>query len=142
MIPAPMSTTAEYPRRMDRPPGVPAEFDVRTVVFLIRPDNPPAFDEDALDALQVQHLAFVADLASRGITAANGPMRDQTDVRVRGISVYTVGVDEALAIAREDPMVRAGWLRLEAAQWCVAAGKIAFPMHDGPVGEVVGFDDL
>lgn len=131
-----------YARRMTRPEGVPATFDVRTFVFLLRPDDPPQFVDDDLDALQLEHLAFGADLAARGITAANGPMRSQTDVRLRGMSVYTVGVDDALAIAGEDPMVRAGWLRVEAAQWCVAEGKIAFPMYDGTVGELVAFDEL
>ncbi len=127
---------------MERPPGVPAEFDVRTVVFLIRPDDPPQLDKATVQDLQGRHLAFGADLAARGITAANGPMRSQTDERLRGMSVYTVGVEEALAIASQDPMVRAGWLRLEAARWCVAAGKITFPTYDGDVGEVVPFERL
>lgn len=127
---------------MDRPPGVPAEFDVRTFVFLLRSDDPPDLRGQELDDLQLQHLAFGADLAARGVTVANGPMRNQSDVRMRGMSVYTVGVDEALGIASEDPMVRAGWLRVDAAQWCVAAGKVEFPMHDGPVGDVVAFEDL
>ena len=127
---------------MTRPPGAPAEFDVRTLVFLIRPEHPPDLDEATVDDLQVRHLAFGADLAARGITAANGPMRSQTDERLRGMSVYTVGVGEALAIAGRDPMVQAGWLRVEAAQWCVAAGKVAFPLYDGPVGDLVPFERL
>ncbi len=121
---------------------MPAEFDVRTVVFLIRPDDPPDFDGATLDELQRQHLAFGADLAARGITAANGPMREQTDERLRGMSVYAVGVTEALAIAGQDPMVRAGWLRVEAASWCVAADRVAFPKHPGQVGRRVAFADL
>ena len=121
---------------------MPAEFDVRTLVFLIRPDDAPEFDEAALDALQLRHLAYGADLAARGITVANGPMRHQTDERLRGMSVYTVGVDEALAIAEQDPMVQAGRLRVKAASWCVAAGRVAFPEHDGPVGRRISFAEL
>jgi hypothetical protein len=127
---------------MTRPPGVPAEFDVRTLVFLIRPDDPPQLEEATLQDLQLRHLQFGADLAARGITAANGPMRSQTDERLRGMSVYAVDVDEALAIASQDPMVQVGWLRLEAAGWCVAAGKIVFPRYDGQVGDVVPFEQL
>ena len=66
---------------------MPAEFDVRTLVFLIRPDDAPEFDEAALDALQLRHLAYGADLAARGITVANGPMRHQTDERLRGMKL-------------------------------------------------------
>ncbi len=121
---------------------MPAAFDVRTLVFLLRPENPPDLAEETLADLQRRHLAYGADLAARGITAANGPMRQQTDERLRGMSVYTVGVEEALATAREDPMVRAGWLTVEAARWCVAEGRIAFPQYPRPVGEVVPFEEL
>ncbi len=125
-----------------RPVGAPAEFDVRTLVFLYRGEAPPELDEAALDDLQRRHLAYGADLNARGVTVANGPLRSQSDVRLRGMSVYTVGVSEALAIAEQDPMVRAGWLRVEAARWCVAAGRITFPQHDGPVGDRVPFERL
>ena len=121
---------------------MPAEFDVRTLVFLIRADGAPNLDDDALDALQRRHLAYGADLAARGITVANGPMRRQSDVRLRGMSVYTVGADEALAIASQDPMVLAGHLRVEVALWCVGAGKVAFPLHAEPVGQRLTFEQM
>ena len=35
---------------MERPPGAPAVFDVRTVVYLRRGDHPPELDEDASTA--------------------------------------------------------------------------------------------
>ncbi|GAA4348864.1 hypothetical protein GCM10023145_09740 [Angustibacter luteus] len=131
-----------YVRLVDRPPGVPAEFDVRTVVFLVRADDPPELADDELDDLQREHLAYGFSLAERGITVANGPMREQSDERLRGMSVYTVGRDEALRIAGLDPMVQAGWLRVEVARWCVAAGKVAFPRHPEQVGDVVAFEHL
>lgn len=121
---------------------MPASFDVRTLVLLLRPDDPPAIDDATLDDLQLRHLAFYADLAARGVVAANGPMRSQTDERLRGMTVYTTGVAEALAIAGDDPLVRAGRLRLEAARWCVAEGDVAFPRQPGPVGDVVPFECL
>ena len=100
-------------------------FDVRTVVYLRRGDHPPELDEDA-----------------RGIIAANGPLLDQSDPSMRGMSVYTVPVDEARRLAESDPAVRAGRFRVDVARWCVAAGRVAFPEHDGPVGERVRFEDL
>jgi len=47
---------------MDRPPGVPETFDVRTVVYLRRGEHPPDLDDEASTALQHAHLAHLADL--------------------------------------------------------------------------------
>ncbi len=77
-----------YDAEMQPPPGVPRDFDVRTIVFLVRPD------------------------------------------------------DEALALARQDRSVLAGRLRIEAARWWTAAGRISFPQHDGPVGERLSLGDM
>ncbi len=127
---------------MERPPGVPAEFDVRTVVYLRRGDHPPELDEDASTALHHAHLAHLADLIERGIIAANGPLRDQSDPTLRGMSVWTVPIDEARRLAESDPAVQAGRFRVDVARWCVAAGRVAFPEQDNPVGDRVRFEDL
>jgi len=127
---------------MDRPPGVPESFDVRTVVHLRRGEHPPELDDDASTALHHAHLAYLADLGRRGIIAANGPLLDQSDPTMRGMSVYTVGPDEARRLAEQDPAVRAGRFRVDVARWAVAAGRIAFPEQHGPVGERIRFEDL
>jgi len=57
-----------------------------------------------------------------GTLLANGPLRDQTEPRFRGISIYALPLDEALAIANQDPMVRAGWFAIEGARWTLARG--------------------
>src|SRR6478609_1980607 len=92
---------------MERPPGAPGVFGVRTVVYLRRGDHPPELDEDASTALHHAHLAHLGDLVARGIIAANGPLLDQSDPTMRGMSVYTVPVDEARRLAESDPAVRA-----------------------------------
>ena len=127
---------------MERPPGVPAEFDVRTVVYLRRGDHPPELDEEASTALHHAHLAHIAGLIDRGVIAANGPLRDQSDETIRGMSVWTVGPGEARRLAETDPAVKAGRFRVDVARWCVSAGRIAFPEYDGPVGHRVRFEDL
>ena len=127
---------------MDRPPGVPETFDVRTVVYLRRGAHPPELDDEASTALHHAHLAHLAGLGRRGIVAANGPLLDQSDPTMRGMSVYTVGPDEARRLAEQDPAVRAGRFRVDVARWAVAAGRIAFPEQDDPVGERVDYDDL
>ena len=127
---------------MDPPPGVPETFDVRTVVYLRRGEHPPELDEEASTALHHAHLAHLADLGRRGVIAANGPLLDQSDPTIRGMSVYTVGPDEARRLAEQDPAVLAGRFRVDVARWAVAAGRIAFPERATPVGERVRYEDL
>jgi uncharacterized protein YciI len=127
---------------MERPAGVPASFDVRTVVYLRRGSTPPDLDEEASTALHHAHLAYLADLGRRGIIAANGPLLDQSDETMRGMSVYTVDADEARRLAEQDPAVRAGRFRVDVARWAVATGRIAFPEQERPVGRLVRFEDL
>jgi uncharacterized protein YciI len=125
-----------------RPAGVPESFDVRTVVYLRRGTNPPDLPEAESTALHHAHLAHLAELGRRGIIAANGPLLDQSDATMRGMSVYTVPPDEARRLAEQDPAVRAGRFRVDVARWAVASGLVAFPGADGPVGERVRFEDL
>jgi hypothetical protein len=127
---------------MEKPPGVPDTFDVRTVVFLMRADDPPAMTDDELDELQGRHLAYGASLFARGLTVANGPMTEQSDDTFRGMTVYAVGRDEALELASDDPSVRAGRLRVEVVRWWTGADRVAFPQHDGQVGDRLRFEDM
>ena len=89
---------------------IPERFDERTVIFLVRPPDAPSFSEEELDRLQIEHLTHLRRLKRRGVLLANGPLDEQTDVSYRGIGIYGVPLEEALALANDDPMVRpAGW---------------------------------
>jgi uncharacterized protein YciI len=105
---------------------VPESFDEHTVLFLVRPANAPAFSEEELDRLQVEHLTYLRGLKRQGALITNGPLRDQTDERMRGMSVYRVPLEQALALAREDPMVRAGRLEVHGATWMTQSGTARF----------------
>jgi uncharacterized protein len=105
---------------------VPEAFDEHTVIFLVRPPDAPSFTEKELDRLQLEHLTYLRDLARRGLLVSNGPLTDQTDARYRGISIYGVPLEEALTLARADPMVRAGRLAIDGARWLTAAGTAHF----------------
>jgi uncharacterized protein YciI len=124
------------------PPGVPAVFDVRTVVFLRRGSDPPHLPEHQSEALHRAHLAYLAGLGDRGLIAANGPLLDQSDESMRGMSVYTVDAAEARRLAEQDPAVRAGRFRVDVARWAVGTGRVSFPTASGPVGDRVRFEDL
>ena len=96
---------------------VPDRFDEHTIIFLVRPADAPPFTDEALDRLQIEHLTYLRNLQREGVLIANGPLDDQTDERLPGISVYAVALTQALELARADPMVRAGRLAIEGARW-------------------------
>jgi hypothetical protein len=105
---------------------VPEQRDEHTFVLLIRPPDAPDFTDDELDRLQVEHLTYLRDLARRGLLIANGPLVDQSNPRVRGVSIYSVPLEQALEHANADPMVKAGRLLIEGARWTTAAGDARF----------------
>jgi uncharacterized protein len=105
---------------------IPEVFDEHTVIFLVRPPDAPSFTEEELDRLQVEHLTYLRELKRRGVLVTNGPLSDQTDERYRGISIYGVPLDEAVALAQADPMVRAGRLAVDGARWMTQAGTARF----------------
>lgn len=105
---------------------VPERFDEHTIIFLVRAPDRPDPGEEELDRLQEAHLTYLRDLQRRGFIVANGPLTEQTDARMRGISIYSVPLAEALELANADPMVRAGWLAIDGARWLTAAGSARF----------------
>ena len=105
---------------------IPETFVEHTIVFLVRPEHPPPFSEEELDRLQIEHLTYLRGLHRRGVLIANGPLAEQTDEGMRGISIYVVPLADALELANADPMVRAGRLRIEGARWMTATGAARF----------------
>jgi len=105
---------------------IPERFDEHTILFLVRSADAPAMSEEELDQLQAEHLTYLRDLKRRGLLITNGPLAEQTDDRMRGVSIYGVPLDEALALARADPMVRAGRLEVKGARWWTAEGTARF----------------
>lgn len=120
---------------MPRDPNIPDEFDVFTVVLLRRPANAPEMPEHELDALQSRHLAYRAKLRHDGVLVANGPLREQSDASLRGLSIFACDLDEARRLSDLDPSVRARRLTYDVFEWWVAAGTLAFPGVAQTVGE-------
>jgi uncharacterized protein YciI len=120
---------------MPRDPNIPDAFDVYTIVLLRRPPNAPGFTEAELDALQARHLAYRAELRRQGVLVVNGPLSEQSDVSLRGLSVFACSLEEAARLNDGDPSVQAGRLSYDLMEWWVAAGSLAFPEAEMAVGD-------
>jgi uncharacterized protein len=119
---------------MPRDPNIPDAFDVYTLVLLRRPADSPDMPEAELDALQARHLAYRAGLRRNGLLVVNGPLGEQSDPAMRGLSIFACDADEARRLSDGDPSVQAGRLNYDVMEWWVAAGSLAFPEAHRPVG--------
>lgn len=117
------SARAAYHRCMD--------FDQYTVALLVRRADAPAFTAEQEAELQDAHLAHLADLHAAGHLAAAGPLTDPEGF-YRGLSILTVGVDEARALKEADPAVRAGKFAIVVMPWMVPGGAIRFQPTEFP----------
>jgi uncharacterized protein YciI len=126
---------------MPRDPNVPDAFDVDTMCLLRRPPNAPQLPEAELDRLQAAHLAHRAALKREGKIVANGPFGEQTDITLRGMSIFTTSLHEAARLNDADPLVQAGRLAYDLFEWWIAAGTLAFPGVEGKVGDVRSMPD-
>jgi uncharacterized protein YciI len=120
---------------MPRDPNIPAAFDVFTLVLLRRPPDAPEMSDAQLDALQARHLAYRAELRRQGVLVVNGPLAEQSEETLRGLSIFACSLDEAARLSDGDPSVRAGRLAYDLMEWWVAAGTLAFPAAQQPVGD-------
>jgi uncharacterized protein YciI len=120
---------------MRRDPHIPDAFDVYTLVLLRRPPDAPEMSDAELDALQARHLAYRAELRQQGVLVVNGPLGEQSDVALRGLSIFACGLEEAARLSDGDPSVQAGRLVYDLMEWWVAAGTLAFPEAPRPVGD-------
>ena len=115
------------------------DFDRFTMTLLVLRDDAPDFTPEQEDELQDAHMAHLADLHASGQLLAAGPLLDRTSP-FRGLSILTVGPEEALALKERDPAVQAGKYRIVALPWMVPAGAMAFAPATFPrsMAEVAG----
>jgi uncharacterized protein YciI len=107
-------------------------FDSYTVTLLrLRPDAPELSDDEAT-RLQDRHLAHGARLRAEGVIVAMGPVRDQGEDSLRGITVWSVDRETARAHALSDPAVVAGRLAVEVITWMTPAGNVTFHQVRAP----------
>jgi uncharacterized protein len=108
------------------------ELESFELVTLKRPANAPDYDEATLEQIQREHIAYHASLRAAGMVVTNGPVRDQPDEALRGLTFYRTGsVAEARRLAEADPAVQAGRLTVEVMTWLCPAGTMI--VTGGPV---------
>jgi uncharacterized protein YciI len=96
------------------------------LILLRRPDEAPDYDDETSELIQRQHLAFYAALREAGHVVTNGPVRDQPDEALRGMSIFaTESVGRARELANSDPAVQAGRLEVQAMSWLCPPGTMA-----------------
>jgi uncharacterized protein YciI len=110
------------------------ELEAFELVLLRRPADAPTYDEATLERIQGEHIAFHAKLREAGHVVTNGPVLDQVDESLRGLTFYRTGsLEEARRLAELDPAVRAGRLAVEVMTWYCPAGTMI--EHGSPVAE-------
>ncbi len=98
------------------------------LVMLRRPADARDYDEATLARIQDEHLAYHASLREAGHVVTNGPVLDQPDESLRGLTFYRTGsLTEARRLAEADPAVRAGRLSVEVMGWLCPAGTMVRP---------------
>jgi hypothetical protein len=105
-------------RRAARLDGM--ELEAYELVLLWRPADAPDYDEDTLDRLQAEHIAYLSGLRERGLVVANGPVLGQPDPALRGLTFFRTGSPaQTRRLAEDDPLVHAGRLRVDVMTfWC------------------------
>ncbi len=96
--------------------------------MLRRPQDAPSYDDAALERIQSEHLAYHARLRAAGDVATNGPVTDQPDESLRGLTFYRTGsLAEARRLAEADPAVQAGRLAVDVMTWYCPPGSLHQP---------------
>jgi uncharacterized protein len=106
-------------------PECPVDLEAFELVILRRPADAPDYDEATLERIQREHLAYHASLRDAGHVATNGPVTDQADESLRGLTFYRTGsLEEARRLAQADPAVQARRLEVDVMTWYCPPGTI------------------
>jgi uncharacterized protein YciI len=104
------------------------ELEAFELVILRLPVDARTYDDETLDRIQSEHLAYLASLRAEGRIVTNGPVLEQPDELMRGLAFYRTGsLEEARRLAEQDPAVVAGRLEVEVMTWWCPAGTMAQP---------------
>ncbi|MQY34742.1 hypothetical protein SRB17_27120 [Streptomyces sp. RB17] len=102
------------------------DFDTFTIALLVLQPDAPQLDEEASAALQDAHMTHLAELHEAGHLLAAGPLLGGADEAFRGLSILSVGPEQALELKQADPAVQAGRYSIKVLPWMVPSGAMNF----------------
>ena len=112
------------------------ELESFELVMLRRPPDAATDDQATLERIQREHLDYHRSLRESGEIATNGPVLDQPDESLRGLTFYRTGsLERARQLAEADPAVRAGRLVVETMTWLCPPDTLARPGTPVRVGD-------
>jgi uncharacterized protein len=104
------------------------DLEAFELVMLRRPGSAPDYPDEELERIQREHLAFHEGLRAAGHVVTNGPVNEQPDPSLRGLTFYRTGsLERSRQLAEDDPAVRAGRLVVEIMTWYCRPGTMTRP---------------
>ena len=104
------------------------DLEAFELVLLRQPATAADYPDEELERIQREHLAYHASLRAAGHIVTNGPVDDQPDPSLRGLTFYRTGsLERSRQLAENDPAVRAGRLAVEIMTWYCAPGTMSKP---------------
>lgn len=104
------------------------DLEAFELVVLRRPAQPASYDDETIERIQREHLAYHASLRESGDVVTNGPVIDQPDESFRGLTFYRTGsLEQARRLAQADPAVQAGRLEIDVMTWYCPPGTMVRP---------------
>jgi uncharacterized protein YciI len=111
-------------------PNEPYEMTTYQVAFLLKGPAWTPGESEELKALQKAHMEHIGRMAATGKLVIAGPFEDGGDLR--GMFIFRVEtLEEAKALAEQDPTVKAGRLKLEWHAWFAAKNITVTPKAPG-----------
>ena len=106
------------------PPATPEGMEQYSLVLMKRGEkwNPDA--PGFMDVMKL-HRAFVKEMIAQGYLAIAGPFPFGDQGELRGVAIFRVGTEQAAALVKDDPIVKAGLLKPEIHPWITGKGVLA-----------------
>ncbi len=96
------------------------------VLVILKTGPRPDVTQPVRDSLMKGHFGFINRMSDKGLLVMAGPL-DKNERQYRGIYVFNVPtVEQAKAMAKEDPSIQAGYFDVELFGFY---GSAALPMH-------------
>ena len=108
----------------------PVVLETYELALLRRTRQASELDEETIERIFREHLAYTLGLVASGQQLAAGPVSDSPaeDEHIVGMGLFQQGsLDKVRELLNGDPGVRQGLYRFDVMTWRTPAGRITFP---------------